>query len=171
MHQSVLNGTAIPSSDGLSRQLDELTNITGRQAKFILELESENGMLRTLAVKAGLAKVPGWMSVPTAPVATKKDTKRKRREKAQAATAATTAEEDENCKMEKETKERRRKRERERQAGNAYMDGRGKKVEGAELQKQQAERERKMAAVRRQRESMMMRDSSSSSSSGDAENK
>jgi hypothetical protein len=38
MHQSVANGTANPS--GLKHQLDELTRISHRQAKFILDLES-----------------------------------------------------------------------------------------------------------------------------------
>jgi hypothetical protein len=62
VHQSVANVTASPS--GLKRQLDELTRISHRQAKFILDLEAENAKLRALAVNWGLG-VPGASQSPS----------------------------------------------------------------------------------------------------------
>jgi hypothetical protein len=77
MHQSVANGTANPS--GLKRQLDELTRISHRQAKLILDLEAENANLRALAVRWGLG-VPGASLGPRATTtATAKVTKREKK--------------------------------------------------------------------------------------------
>jgi hypothetical protein len=75
MHQSVANGTANPSC--MKRQLDELTRISHRQAKFILDLEAENANLRALAVQWELG-VPGASLSPRA-TATAKVTKREKK--------------------------------------------------------------------------------------------
>ena len=49
----------------MKRQLDELTRISHRQAKFILDLEAENANLRALAIQRGLG-VPGAILSPRA---------------------------------------------------------------------------------------------------------
>ena len=140
MHQSVIKTSFDPSStasasDTIQNQLDNLTKISWRQAKYILELEGENVALRTAALDAGL-EVPDKTPRPTAaatPTPTKVDKKRKRKEK--------------------EGKQKEKKK--PEQDPSPYMDGPGNKVKGDELEKQRKEREKKMLLVRKQRESMM----------------
>jgi hypothetical protein len=127
MHQSIVNGTARSARQKM--QLEELTRISHRQAKFILDLEAENAKLRRLAVKRGL-EVPNAaqrsVESSTAATSTKKDKKRKRD-----------------------------KQKKEKQESVAYVDGLGNKVEGGEQEKQREEREKKMLKVRKQRESLL----------------
>jgi hypothetical protein len=127
MHQSVASCTA--NSSGLKHQLDELTRISHRQAKFILDLEAENAKLRALAVNWGLG-VPGASQSPSPRVAT-------------TATAEVTK------------REKKRGGKEKRKEPVAYADGLGNERETNEQGRQREERERKMQAVLRQQERLM----------------
>jgi hypothetical protein len=70
MHQSAANSTADPSHT--KRQLDELTRISHRQAKLILNLEAGNANLRALVTRWGL----GMPGASLSPKVTKREKKR-----------------------------------------------------------------------------------------------
>jgi len=127
MHQSVANGTANPS--GLKHQLDELTRISHRQAKFILDLEAENAKLRALTVNWGLG-VPGASQSPSP----------------RAAATATA----EVTKREKKSRGKEKRKE-----PVAYVGGLSNEREANEQARQREERERKMQTVLPQQESLM----------------
>jgi hypothetical protein len=134
MHQALVNGTA--QSARQKKQLEELTRISYRQAKFIVELERQNALLRGLAGKGGLqgsdsGHRPTDVSTATATATSKNKTNKRKR------------------------KEEKNEKEKETQEPAAYVDGLGNKIEGQEQKAQRRERERKMRKVLKQRESLL----------------
>ena len=132
MHQSVVSSTV--DTSGAKVQLEELTRISYRQAKFIVQLEEENRKLRKLVVEARLG-TPDATLRPTAPI-----------------TANTTPT---PAPTKQHKKRKRNETKKEKQEPLAYGDGLGNKVEADEQEKQREEREKKLLKLLKRQESLM----------------